>query len=168
MEIAKMAAILFLKSLPFNSKFNIISFGTDTYKLFPESMLSNLDNVSVAINEISKMSANMSGNDIHKALLSIFLVPADIEYPRSLFLLTDGGESNFVAPINLIKSNATKCRIHGFGIEARGRDAQFIQDAADLGNGYANFIYNMDELGAKVINSLSKCAIPCMNKWEIN
>ena len=162
--LAKKAAMLFLKSLPFNSKFNIISFGNNADKLYTESMMSNSENISSAIEKINNMDANMGGTNIYKALSLIFSDPVDDKYPRSLFLITDGGEGDSAHSINLIKNSVTKCRIHGFGIQTNGREAQFIQDAADLGKGCASFINNIDELGGKIVSSLSKCALPCMNK----
>ena len=167
-ELAKKAAVLFLKSLPFDSKFNIISFGSDALKLYPESILAYSKNVNSAIEKISSMNANMGGTNIYKTLSLIFSDPVDDKYPRSLFLITDGGEGDSMHSINLIKNNATKCRIHGFGIQTSGREAHFIQDAANLGKGFASFINNIDELGGKIVSSLSKCILPCMNTWEIN
>ena len=131
-------------------------------------MLSNSANVNSAIEKISNMHADMGSTNIYKALSLIFSDQVDDEYPRSLFLITDGGEENSMYSMNLIKNNATKCRIHGFGIQTNGREAQFIQDAAKLGKGCASFIDNIDELGGKIVSSLIKCALPCMNKWEIN
>ena len=45
MENAKNALIFFLKSLPYNSKFNVISFGSSYTPLFPASVDYNSGNL---------------------------------------------------------------------------------------------------------------------------
>lgn len=61
---AKEALILFLKSLPTDSYFNIISFGTYYMKLYNKSQIYSNDSLKYAIKDIEEMSANMGGTEI--------------------------------------------------------------------------------------------------------
>jgi len=65
---AKEALILFLKSLPTDSYFNIISFGTHYKKLYDKSQIYSTETLKYSIKEIEKMSANMIGTEIMKPL----------------------------------------------------------------------------------------------------
>jgi hypothetical protein len=65
---AKEALILFLKSLPTDSYFNIISFGSDCIKLYNKSQIYSTETLKYAIKEIEKMSANMGGTEIMNPL----------------------------------------------------------------------------------------------------
>ena len=167
-QIATNAAVIFLKSLPLTSKFNIISFGTRSYRMFPVSQPASTEVIAQAISQLSVMNADMGGNDICSALKLAFQFEPENEYPRSLFLITDGGESDWRPSLSLIKENKSECRIHGFGIQASDSDAKFLSEAAELGKGSSFFVYDIQELGKNVVKALSKCVMPCMNKWEIN
>ena len=167
-QIATNAAVIFLKSLPLASKFNIISFGSASHKMFPVSQQASTEIIAQAISQLSVMNADMGGNDICSALKLAFQFEPENEYPRSLFLITDGGESDWRPSLSLIKENKSECRIYGFGIQASTCDAKFLSEAAELGKGSSFFVYDIQELGKNVVNALSKCVIPCMNKWEIN
>ena len=48
-QLAVGALKLFLHSLPLGSKFNVVSFGTDFKKLFPNSVEYNEDNLKIAV-----------------------------------------------------------------------------------------------------------------------
>jgi hypothetical protein len=51
--------VFFLKSLPEDSYFNIISFGTNSSKMFEESMQYGADTVADTIKTIDSMNADM-------------------------------------------------------------------------------------------------------------
>lgn len=78
METTKQALILFIKSLPSDSLFEVISFG-DYYKCLSEKIKSikiegisaikyTDDNVEKAIEQIKKFSASMGGTEIFEPL----------------------------------------------------------------------------------------------------
>ena len=168
MQLAKNAAVLFLKSLPVTSKFNIISFGTNAAKMFENSEITSTENINKAISLLEMMDATMGGTNIYNALSLIFEIDADHQYPRNLFLITDGGETNSQDSLALIKEKKSACRIHGFGIQCSGKEAKFLSVAAKLGKGSAFFVNDIQELGKSVISALTKCVLPCMNKWNIS
>lgn len=53
--------VLFLKSLPEDSYFNVISFGSSSQKMFDKSAQNNAARIDQAIKDIEKMDANLGG-----------------------------------------------------------------------------------------------------------
>jgi hypothetical protein len=70
-EKAKEALILFIKSLPQDTYFNVVSFGNASSKLFPSSVKYNDKEVKKAVEEIKKMSADMGGTEIYHPLKTL-------------------------------------------------------------------------------------------------
>jgi uncharacterized protein with von Willebrand factor type A (vWA) domain len=62
-NMAAQAAVLFLKSLPADCKFNIISFGDDYRKVFNNSEKYNRENMMFAIEKVLRFEADMGGRD---------------------------------------------------------------------------------------------------------
>ena len=58
---AKEALVLFIKSLPQDTFFNVVSFGSSSENLFPQSMRYSDKKVTSAIEEVKKMGANLGG-----------------------------------------------------------------------------------------------------------
>ncbi|OMJ72557.1 hypothetical protein SteCoe_28973 [Stentor coeruleus] len=164
-ELAKNAALLFLKSLPSVSKFNIVSFGSEYSFMFPQSVYSNSQNISNAISLLSSFSADMGGTEIYNPLQEVFSIPIDKAYPRFIFLLTDGDVSNIESVINLIKKNSRMNRVNCFGIEDANK--RLIEGGAEAGKGLAYFIKDAKEIGKNVINALEQCMVPCISDWEV-
>jgi len=60
-EKAKEALILFIKSLPQDTYFNVVSFGSDSNSLFAKSLKYSDKEVDKAVASVKKMSADMGG-----------------------------------------------------------------------------------------------------------
>lgn len=60
-EKAKEALILFIQSLPQDTYFNVVSFGSQSERVFPVSVQYNDIAVKAAVGKISAMTANMGG-----------------------------------------------------------------------------------------------------------
>ncbi len=61
MEMAREALVLFLKSLPAQCYFNIVSFGSSYESMFDESKLAIDEIIEEAVDKVSNFSANMGG-----------------------------------------------------------------------------------------------------------
>ena len=165
-ELAKQAAILFIKSLPESSYFNIISFGSNFRSMFQSSRENTTTNVELALNKIKKFDADMGGTNIYKPLRHVFSLPGQFGYSKILFLLTDGQVDKKSRVIKLIKSNNSEFKVNSFGI-GYSFDEDLIKRSAEAGNGIPNFVNNIDEIGKKVIFTLSKCLIPTLSNWQL-
>ena len=87
---AKEALILFIKSLPQDTYFNVVSFGSNSESMFPKSVRYSDKEVDKAVKMIKNMSADLGGTEIYHPLLNLITQPPTEGYPKQLFLLTDG------------------------------------------------------------------------------
>ena len=63
--LTREAVMLFLRSLPTNSQFNIIRFGSTYEALFPEiTVVSNKENIRTAEQMVNKMQADLGGTEL--------------------------------------------------------------------------------------------------------
>jgi uncharacterized protein with von Willebrand factor type A (vWA) domain len=60
-EKAKEALILFLKSLPIDTYFQVVSFGSSSKKMFDKSQKNSNESITKAIEKILPISADMGG-----------------------------------------------------------------------------------------------------------
>jgi len=158
-SLAKSALSTFLRSLPPNSKFNVVCFG-DNYKCFKATAVPyNKVTMHDAIKFIGSITANMGGTRIVKALTSIVNVPTEPSYPRTIFMLTDGAVTNSDDVINLIKNHAHDSRVHTFGIGS-GASRYLVKGSAIAGNGSFQFAVEGEDLTPKVVQSLSRATVP--------
>jgi hypothetical protein len=67
-KLAVEALKLFLHSLPIGSKFNVISFGSNFEKLFPESVEYNEENLNTAASKVSDFTADLGGTELLEPL----------------------------------------------------------------------------------------------------
>lgn len=101
-EKAKEALILFLKSLPVQTFFNVVSFGSKFEFMFKSSIKYDNTNLEKAIQNIKRMTADMGGTEIYSPLENIFKNKIIEGFPKQIFLLTDGGVSNTEGVIALV------------------------------------------------------------------
>ena len=109
----------------------------------------------------------MGGTDIYSPLAEIFCQKVNLDYPRTIFLLTDGQVGNAAQVISLIESNSGIARVHGFGI-GEDVDSGLIKNSAKAGRGSASFVTDSSQIGPKVISALRKCIMPCIHSWSIS
>ena len=110
---ARETLVLFLKSLPEGSYFNVLGFGT-YQKLFPQSVPYDEHHLEKAIKHAQALSADLGGTELLPPLKHIFGQPCCAGYSRQLFVLTDGSVSNTNACIQLTKSSVNNARYGAF------------------------------------------------------
>ena len=154
-KLAVEALKLFLHSLPIGSKFNVVSYGSNYKKLFEQSMPYNDETFEKAIQSVSEFDANMGGTEIFDPIQDILKQAPDASLPRHLYLLTDGAVGNTQQIVELIRKNRDQCKVHTFGIGS-GASTELIKDCAKAGQGHYSFIYKLEEIETKVIESLQK------------
>ncbi|KAK3602215.1 hypothetical protein CHS0354_039961 [Potamilus streckersoni] len=155
---AKEALLLFLKSIPIDSYFNVIGFGSGFESLFPYgSDKYNDENLTLALNLQRRISADLGGTEILSPLQYVYKQKLIDNFPRQLFLLTDGEVSNVSEVVKLAKANAQHTRVFTVGI-GHGASTALVRGLAAAGKGKEVFVTDTERLQPKVI-SLLKCAM---------
>ena len=166
-EKAKKALILFLKSLPIDTYFQVVSFGDSSQSLFNESRINSNESIAFATSNIHKMRADLGGTEIYHPLSNILRSKIIEGYPKQVFLLTDGGVSNTQKVIELVKNNVRFSRVHTIGIGSSvSRD--LVVECAAKGKGHAIFIENGEDPAAKVIQLLNDSLTPVISGVQLD
>ena len=167
-RMAREAAALFIRSLPIDSLFNIIFFGSDLRLLFPSSLKYSDLNLNKALRELKNLEANMGGTEIMGPLMAVYGREVDDMYPRNIYLLTDGGVGNPQHIIDEIRRHSHHTRVHTFGI-GNGASEHLVKGAAHAGRGGFQFAAGHEEIAPKIIRSLARGCKPALSmpqlKW---
>ncbi len=116
---------IFLRSLPSNCRFNMISFNSTFTSLFQESVALNDSTLAKASRFVADLQAQ-GGTVILPALSFVYKTPPTEGYPRQIFLLTDGAVENTEKVIEMVHENCDTCRVFTFGIGYRYYCVLFI------------------------------------------
>ena len=154
--LVRKALLLFIQSLPANSYFQLIGFGSNFIKYNEEPVLYNKENVDNIIKTIKELTANLGGTNISKPLDEIFRNEcySKINLSRNIFLLTDGEVFDREQCINLISNNSKKFRVHAMGL-GNSFDEILIKQCGELGKGTSSFIKDEEKINSAVINTLN-------------
>jgi len=170
-KIVKQALLLFIQSLPPDSYFQIIGFGSYFKKYNEEPVEYNKKNVEDIIYIINNViDATMGGTNINDPLESIYNSKSydKINLNKHIFLLTDGQVNDREGCINLITANANKFKLHSFGI-GNYFDRYFIERSGKLGKGSYFFIEeNIEELKSIIIIALNNNLRPYLLDINFN
>ncbi|KAL4477543.1 hypothetical protein ABPG74_002693 [Tetrahymena malaccensis] len=160
------ALTLFLKSLPNDSYFNVISFGSSFEKLFPSSIQYSSETLEKAIKIMGKYEADLGGTEIYKPLNNIFVQSRIPGYNKQIFLLTDGEVDSPEQVVKLIKKNSKYSRVHSIGFGS-GVDQYLIKESAIAGKGISKIVNENCDLSEVIINMLSLCITPTFDEFKL-
>ena len=167
-DIVKESLLFFLQSLPKNSYYQLIGFGsTMKYISSEEPFEYTVENVEQTIKKVKKLKANLGGTKLYKPLQNIFSNKNfdDLNLCKNLFILTDGDVWDREQSLKLIKNNLDVFRVHSFGI-GNDFDKKFIVEAGK--NGSYNFIRDIDKIKSNVIQTLNKALRNYLFDFKIN
>ena len=168
MELAKEALILFIRSLPPDSLFNIVSFGSSYELMFDQSMKYDDNTMQQALSGIESFCANFRGTELKEVINSVLSTVHDYKYPRNVFVLTDGAISNTQQVLDIIEKHNHETRVHSFGIGS-GASKYLVNEIAHSGKGTATHIADNDkQINAKVIRALKQAAKPAFTNVKID
>lgn len=142
--------MLLVKSLRVGCYFNIVSFGSSYSTLFQRSVIYNKENMTIAVNHISSIEANMGGTELNNPLLKVFNEPLVQGHPRQLFVITDGAINNVNQTLELVKKNSKQARVFSVGI-GQGASTALVKGLARAGHGRYEFVQGQDRLQQKVM-----------------
>ena len=158
MRLVSESLLFFLQSLPKDSYFQLIGFGSTYKKINDKPLIYNKENVKYTMDIVRNLKADLGGTDISSPLKDIFNCKDydSINLGRNLFILTDGEVNNREECLELISTNSEKFKIHAIGIGS-SFDKKLIQNAGIQGKGSYHFVNNVSEVNSVIIQSLSKC-----------
>ena len=157
-KLVKRSLLLFIQSLPKESYFQLIGFGSDFTKYNEEPVIYNKENVNNIINIINSLEADLGGTNISGPLREIYNSDnsySKINLSKNILLLTDGEVFDREECINLISTNSNKFRIHSIGIGS-SFDKELIEKCGKLGKGTSSFVENVENINSVVIDTLNK------------
>ena len=155
-NIVKESLLFFLQSLPKNSYYQLIGFGSSMKYISSEEPLEyTVENVKKTIEKVKKLKANLGGTELYKPLQNIFSNENsdNLNLCKNLFILTDGEVWDREKSLKIIKNNLDVFRVHSFGI-GNSFDEKFIVESGK--NGSYNFIKDIDKIKSSVIQTLNK------------
>lgn len=150
------AIMVFLKSLPFDVRFNICAFGNHFKYLWPTSQAYNETNIEAALSFVGSFSASYGGTMILEPMIEAFKNRLK-DMPLEIMLLTDGeiwAEHELFNFINKqIHDEKVDARVFALGI---GSDVShsLVEGVARAGNGFSQFVTQNEETDQKVIRML--------------
>lgn len=156
----------FIRSLPPNSFFNVVRFGSSFEKLFPNSMEYNETTAEKAINLAQNLKSNLGGTNIYNPLKDIFELKTE-HNQRQIFIMTDGEVNDVAEVLQLISTNSNENRCFTIGI-GRGCDAGLVEGMATASGGKSDFVQEGDSISEKVIPQLQSSLHPSLNSIEIH
>ena len=162
MKVVIESMLIFIQSLPKDSYFQIIGFGSDFEKYNKSPVEYNEKNIKVIAKKIKKLQADKGGTNIISPLNDIFNNKKEyekIKLSKNIILLTDGEVENENRCFNLIKENCDMFKVHSIGI-GNEFDEELIKSCGIYGKGSFNFVKNLDNINSVVIKILKKCILP--------
>lgn len=159
-KMAKEALVYALKSLPDDSYFNIISFGSNWSAMFTESVCNSDEVIDDTIRKISKIQADMGGTEIFPPIKFSFSSPQVQGRQKNIFLLTDGFVSNVNQIVGYIERNTVCHRVFCLGIGS-GFSEALIEGSAKAGNGAYDSVAKSESIPDAVISLIEKSFGTC-------
>ena len=167
-SLAKSACQLFIRSLPVGCLFNIYLFGSSYQTLFGKASKEYMEaTMQKALNYIERTGANMGGTDLAGPLRSIYSTKVVPNYPKSLFILTDGDVLNPDEVFNLVTKNVGTTRVHTLGISSSA-SKYLVKQCGLKGKGSYHFVTNIKNLGSEVIHTLGVAMRPSISGLKLH
>ena len=169
-KMAKESLIYFLKSLPnTQSKFNIISFGTEYETIFENFVDITENNINAAIEVSNKFDADLGGTELMGPLLYLENCLNNDNTPTRIFILTDGAVFNTDECLQKIEQigNQKDIRFFSLGIGS-GCDEILVKGMSIKGNGKPEFVQNAEEITDKVIFLLEESMRYYLKNLKVN
>jgi len=169
LDYLKDALNLFLKSMPIDCYFNIVTFGSLYESLFEKSVKYDEESLKKAIEYIKTMSASMGGTEMRDPLEFIYNTEIPEGYNRSIFLLTDGEIWDVEPVIDLVRENSEQQNsvLYTFGI-GESVSHYLVKSIARNGHGMSLFVTEGERLEEKVLLQLKNVLIPFIQDYTIS
>eukprot|EP01017_Pseudomicrothorax_dubius_P012434 TRINITY_DN1513_c0_g2_i2.p1 TRINITY_DN1513_c0_g2~~TRINITY_DN1513_c0_g2_i2.p1 ORF type:complete len:685 (-),score=64.68 TRINITY_DN1513_c0_g2_i2:64-2118(-) len=165
---ARESVIAFLNALPTDSYFNIIIFD-DQYEAYSKegSIKTSAESIRLASQFISSVS-DRGGTEIYDPLKYVLQSKvANAEYPRFIFLMTDGDVSNTDQIISFVSGNLGSSKISALGIGS-GASTYLVKSIAKSGKGFSYFVTDKEDVSLKVVFLMLKTISASCDKIAVS
>lgn len=169
-EQLKQSLLTFLNNLDSNDYFNIITFGTNVVHFQPDLIKATTENIETAREFVVDIGA-LGLTNIDDALTQSLQQSFSDGYANSIVFLTDGyptwGETFIPNILSNVRANNTKnVSIFSFGVGEDISQTLLTQLAVENG-GYAEYIYEDDDIATKISNHFKRISKPVLTDLEI-
>ena len=166
---AKNALISFLESIPENSKFNVVSFGSSHSLLYPEAVQKTKEVIKDAEQKISKFKADMGGTEMYRAFQAATSLERTGNNQRIIFMLTDGNIGRQEIFLKKVERDCffSRARLFMIGI-GNGVSTYLIEKAAEVGNGKSLLISDNKDPTERILTLLKESLTPSITDFMIS
>ncbi|KAN0028067.1 hypothetical protein ACTFIV_009896 [Dictyostelium citrinum] len=164
---ARRAMEIIIRSLNEQHKVNIYCFGSSFNKVFERSRVYDDETLEIAGSFVEKISANLGGTELLPPMMDILSAPYDPEYPRQVFILTDGEISERDRLIDYVAMEANTTRIFTYGI-GNGVDQELVIGLSKACKGYYEMIKETTNMEKQVMKLLNVAFEPMLSNIKLD
>lgn len=157
---AKRALKLALSRLGSNDRFNVISFSSNTDRLFSSARSATRQNIRAAQHYVSSLTAD-GGTEMRSALEAALKDQRESNTVRQVVFLTDGSVGNEAALFRVIKQYLGNSRLFTIGIGS-APNSHFMSKAAQYGRGTFTYIGDVSEVESRMDTLFQKLEMAVM------
>ncbi|MDO8804979.1 MAG: VIT and VWA domain-containing protein [Elusimicrobiota bacterium] len=162
---SKQALQILLKSLAPGNKFNVYRFGSSFEKLFASSLAMDKDSLSLALQWLNKVQADLGGTELLAPLRDIYSAPSK---DRDIIVLTDGdiGNESDIAAVAQTK-NSAGTRLHLVGI-GHGPNEHLLKSASRAGKGLSLMIAPAERIEPPMLRLYGAIRGGCLSEVKVD
>ena len=151
---------LLIQSLPKNSYYQLIGFGSEFIKYDKIPKEYNKNNIQSTKDFISTLEAKLGGTNIFDPLKEIYNdnYYNSIKLPKYIILLTDGEVENKDEVLNLILQHNSQFNVHSIGL-GKYFSKDLIKGVGINGKGSFHFCEKLEDLNKTIIETLNHCML---------
>jgi hypothetical protein len=164
-EQAKEALNVILHSIPEDSYFNIVGFGSTFSELFEGSIQYSEYSLKIAKEFVQTMDANLGGTEIFAPLQKVLQRHSPKGYQKQIFVLTDGEVANVEEIIALIKNCKGNHRIFSLGLGSSACH-YLVNSIARVGHGTSMYASLNENLETKILTQLQLALQPSVTNVQ--
>ncbi|KAN0040112.1 hypothetical protein ACTA71_012000 [Dictyostelium dimigraforme] len=164
---AKRALEIIIRSLNENCKFNIYCFGSNFTKAFETSKMYNDETLTEISEYVENIEANLGGTELFPPIKDILSTEPDFEYPRQLFILTDGEITDRNKLIDYVATESNNTRIFTYGIGHRV-DTELVIGLSKACKGYYEMIKDNSNFEEQIMKLVSIAFEPTLSNIKID
>jgi len=133
-EVSKKLLRNLISNLRPTDRFNVLLFASTSFLLAEESLHANTKNIQKAISVLDKQNGG-GGTELNSAMKRALNLPRpDIDFARSLIIITDGYINVEIETFDIISNNLNNANIFAFGIGS-SVNRHLIEGIAKVGKG---------------------------------